>query len=62
MDLKDYVYEILMSDKSTKRGYFKKESIKKLLDEHVACRANNGARIWSLLFLELWHRMFIDSH
>ena len=59
-ELKDYSYGILMSDKSLNRGYFKKESVKKLLDDHVAARANNGARIWSLLFLELWHRMFID--
>jgi len=61
VDLKDYVYEILMSDNSLGRGYFKKESVKKLLDEHVAGKANNGARIWSLLFLELWHKEFIDK-
>lgn len=59
-ELKDYSYGILMSDKCVNRGYFKKESIKALLDEHVAAKANNGARIWALLFLELWHRMFID--
>ena len=29
---------------------------------HTSGKANNGARIWSLLFLELWHRMFIDSY
>ncbi|MBU1005955.1 MAG: asparagine synthase (glutamine-hydrolyzing), partial [Candidatus Omnitrophica bacterium] len=61
VDLKNYAYEILMGDKSINRGYFKKESVKRLLDEHCACRANNGARIWSLLFLELWHRMFVDG-
>lgn len=61
VDLKDYAYDILMSDKSINRGYFKKDSIKKLLGEHVAGKANNGARIWSLLFLELWHRMFVDG-
>jgi len=61
VELKDYVYDILMSDKSVKRGYFKKESLKRLLDDHVAARANNGARIWTLLFLELWHRMFVDG-
>jgi asparagine synthase (glutamine-hydrolysing) len=61
VDLKDYVYEILMSDKCLNRGYFKRDSVKKLLDEHVSAKANNGARIWSLLFLELWHREFIDK-
>jgi asparagine synthase (glutamine-hydrolysing) len=59
-ELKDYSYEILMSNKCIKRGYFNRESIKGILDEHMAGKANNGARIWSLLFLELWHRMFID--
>ena len=33
-----------MSDNCVNRGYFKKEAVKKLLDEHVACKANNGAR------------------
>jgi len=61
-ELKNYSYEILMSDKALKRGYFKKDAIRKILDEHTAAKANNGARIWSLLFLELWHREFIDSY
>lgn len=60
-ELKDYSHGILMSDNCVNRGYFKKEAVKKLLDEHMAGKANNGARIWSLLFLELWHREFIDK-
>jgi asparagine synthase (glutamine-hydrolysing) len=60
-ELKNYSYEILMSDRCIRRNYFKKERIKELLGEHCVERANNGARIWSLLNLELWHRMFIDK-
>ncbi|MDP8230823.1 MAG: asparagine synthase (glutamine-hydrolyzing) [Candidatus Gorgyraea atricola] len=60
-ELKDYSHEILMSSKCINRGYFKKEGIKALLDGHCEGRANNGARIWSLLNLELWHRMFVDG-
>ena len=60
-ELKEYSCDILMNDKSINRGYFKRENVKKLLDEHTAGKANNGARIWSLLFLELWHREFIDK-
>jgi len=60
VELKDYAYQILMSDKCINRGYFKKESVKRILDEHTAGKVNNGARIWSLLNLELWHSMFID--
>jgi asparagine synthase (glutamine-hydrolysing) len=60
-DLQDYVYGILLEPRSTARGYFKTEKIKGLLDAHKSGKANNGARIWSLLNLELWHRVFIDK-
>ena len=59
-ELKDYVYEVLLDDRTFRRGYFKKESIKRLLDEHVALRYDHSTKIWALLFLETWFRVFID--
>jgi len=60
-ELKGYSYDILMNKRSLERNYFKKESVKRLLDDHSGGKANNGARIWSLVNLELWHRIFIDG-
>jgi asparagine synthase (glutamine-hydrolysing) len=60
-ELKDYSQDILMSEKCINRGYFKKEGVKNMLDEHIAGKVNHGARIWSLLHLELWHRIFVDG-
>lgn len=60
-ELKNYAYDILLDEKSINRGYFEKETIKSLLDEHVEGKIDHGARIWSLLNLELWHQMFIDN-
>lgn len=60
-ELKDYAYGILMSDRCLGRNYFKKSGVKNVLDNHVRGRVNNGARIWNLLNLELWHRMFVDG-
>ncbi|MDD5449050.1 MAG: asparagine synthase (glutamine-hydrolyzing) [Candidatus Omnitrophica bacterium] len=60
-ELKDYARDILLSGKSIDRGYFKDVSVRQLLDAHASGRANHGARIWSLLNLELWHRIFIDK-
>lgn len=60
-DLKRYIYSIILSDKAKKRGYFDYGFIKHLLDAHVQNGADNSHRIWSLLWLELWHRMFIDK-
>lgn len=59
-ELKEYVYDVLMDDKTIRRGYFKKGSIKRLLDEHVALRYDHSAKIWALLLLETWFRVFID--
>ncbi len=59
-ELKDYVYEVLLDERALRRGYFKKESIKRLLDEHVALQYDHSTKIWALLFLEMWFRVFID--
>ena len=60
-ELKEYSCGILLSDRSIKRGYFKRDVLKSMLDRHSSGNVNNGERIWSLLNLELWHRMFIDK-
>ena len=59
--MKDCAYQVLLDNKATKRGYFKPQSIKQLLDEHSLGQVNHASRIWSLLNLELWHQKFIDS-
>jgi asparagine synthase (glutamine-hydrolysing) len=60
-ELKTVAYEILLDKRTTSRGYFKRDAVRLLLDEHVALRADHSYRIWALLYLELWHRMFIDK-
>jgi len=59
-ELKEHVYEILLDHKTLNRGYFEKEGIKRLLDDHVALRYDHSAKIWALLFLENWFRVYID--
>ena len=59
-ELRDYVYEVLLDRKTLNRGYFKKEAIERLLEEHIASRYDHSAKIWALLFLEIWFRIFMD--
>jgi asparagine synthase (glutamine-hydrolysing) len=59
-DLKEMVCDTLLSSSALQRGYFKSTSIESLLNEHITLKADHSYRIWALLFLELWHRMFID--
>jgi asparagine synthase (glutamine-hydrolysing) len=60
-ELKPVAYDILLDHRTTDRGYFKRDAVKLLLDEHAGLQADHSYRIWALLLLELWHRMFIDK-
>ena len=60
-ELKDMAYDILLSEKALARGYFRKDAVKRILDEHTSNKWNWQNHIWNLLMLELWHRMFIDN-
>ncbi len=60
-EMKDYMYETLLSDKAISRGIFKKEAVKQLLDTHVNTKINHAYRIWALITLELWFQEFFDS-
>ena len=59
-ELKDYLYEVLLDEVSLKRGYFNRNYLQRLLNEHCQGGYDHGHRLWALLNLELWHRMFID--
>lgn len=59
-ELKGYVYEILLDRKALNRGYFRERAIQRLLDDHIALRYDHSAKIWALLILEIWFRVFMD--
>ena len=48
-------------DTATSRNIFHKNYIKRLLDDHMSERANDQTRLWALLMLELWFRMWVDQ-
>jgi asparagine synthase (glutamine-hydrolysing) len=51
---------ILLSDRALKRGYFNYGYLRTLLENHLSGREDHTHRLWSLLWLELWHLIFID--
>ncbi len=60
-DLREYVREMVLSPQAVKRGYFKKETLERLIGEHQSGKRDHGHRLWTLLTFEMWHRMFIDK-
>ena len=51
---------LLLEPRSMDRGLFRPEAVKRLFAEHRNRVADHYDRIWRLLNLELWHRVFID--
>lgn len=60
-ELKDYVYGVLLDGQTLNRGYFRREGVERLLNDHITLRYDHSAKIWALLFLEMWFRVFVDK-
>jgi asparagine synthase (glutamine-hydrolysing) len=59
-EMKDFVREVLLSEKSLNRGVVRPEAIRRYVDEHTEARQDHSFRLWTLLMLELWFQRFID--
>ena len=58
---KDLLRDTVLSRRATGRGYFKRHALEAMIDAHTSGRADYQNQLWSLLMLELWHRVFIDG-
>ncbi len=59
--LRNYVQETLLDESALASGYFRRQALCELIDQHMTGQANHGDRLWSLLFLDTWRRTFIDA-
>ena len=55
------IRSLVLEPRSLQRGYFRREAIERLFDEHAARHRDNYDRIWRLLNLELWHRVCLEG-
>ena len=56
----DVIEALLLEPRSLDRGLFRHKALRRLFAEHRARHADHSDKIWRLLNLELWHRMFLD--
>jgi asparagine synthase (glutamine-hydrolysing) len=59
-EMREFAYDTLLSETARARGLFDANVVRTLLDRHSAGE-NWSIRIWALLMLELWFRMWIDT-
>jgi len=60
--LAGFAREVLLDSRTTGRGLFREEAVRGLLEDHIAGRFDHAYRLWSLLFLELWQRRWLDGY
>jgi len=60
-ELKELAYDTLLSESARERGVFRADYVRLLLDEHCSATHDHHTRLWALLMLELWFRMWIDA-
>ena len=55
------IRNVLMSDQSLSRNYFRPEIVRKIVDEHMDRKVDREQGIWVLFALEIWHRLYVDD-
>jgi len=54
------VEQVVLSERALGRGLFDPQVLRRLFREHREGAAEHGERLWLLLNLEIWQRVFMD--
>jgi len=60
-DLKDFLQNLFAQSMFVKMGMFNFDYINKLLNEHLSGKADHNYRLWILINLEIWYRMYFQG-
>ena len=55
------VQDCVLGERAAARGIFAREAVERIVREHDAGEIDHSERLWSLVNLELWHRIFLDG-
>ena len=59
-ELRPLLDDMLLSPRALTRGYFRPDTLRLYVREHDEQRQDHTSRLWALLWLEMWHREFVD--
>lgn len=58
-ELRPLLSEFVLQGHALERGWFRPDYVRQLVEEHLAQRADHTHRLWALLWLEIWFRLFV---
>src|SRR5438105_14362950 len=60
-ELRSFAFEVLLDERTRKRGYFDPGFVQRLWREHTEGRHLWDQHLWFLLNFELWHQTYLDQ-
>ena len=60
-DFWSVVQEFVLGPRAAARGYFDRAALAEIADEHRSGRVRHGDRLWLLVNLEIWQRIFCEG-
>jgi asparagine synthase (glutamine-hydrolysing) len=60
-ELRETAWDLLLSQRPRCRGYFAPEAVQHLWEAHQRRVRDHSHHLWTLMVLELWHRLFVDQ-
>jgi hypothetical protein len=60
-DLRELAGDVLLGERASARGLFRRDAVERRLGARAAGGADHGARLSSLVMLELWQREYADQ-
>jgi asparagine synthase (glutamine-hydrolysing) len=60
-DLNHFLRKLFSESRFVQLGIFRQEAIDQYLDEHMSGQVDHNFRLWILLNLEFWYRIYFDN-
>jgi asparagine synthase (glutamine-hydrolysing) len=60
-ELEPFARDVLCADTVRRQGFFDREVVARLLEEHVAGREDHSRQLWGLLAFTLWHERHVEQ-
>jgi asparagine synthase (glutamine-hydrolysing) len=60
-ELRPVIQKFLSPENLERRGMFRPQAVQQLVRDHQENRRDNSLKIWALLMVEVWQRMYIDN-
>ncbi|MDB6153114.1 MAG: hypothetical protein JWL90_1567, partial [Chthoniobacteraceae bacterium] len=60
-ELKEFAYDVILDERTRRRGYFDATFVERLWREHKSGRNVWDSQLWLLLNFELWSRIYLDG-